>query len=58
MSDPFWLSDTKTAHLQLYFSKPHGMPRVDDRRVLSGFIVINCNGVRWRNAPKVYGPHG
>ncbi|PRY91000.1 transposase [Donghicola tyrosinivorans] len=37
--------------------KSRGKPRVDDRRVLSGIIFINCNGLRWRNAPKAYGPH-
>lgn len=32
------------------------MPRVDDRRVLSGIIFINRNGLRWCDAPKEYGP--
>lgn len=40
-----------------YFPKSHGRPRVDDRRVLSGIIFINRNGLRWRDAPKEYGPH-
>jgi transposase len=38
------------------FSKSHGRPRVDDRRVLSGIIFINRNGLRWCDAPAVYGP--
>lgn len=29
---------------------------VADRRVLSGIIFINRNGLRWRDAPKAYGP--
>ena len=33
------------------------MPRVADRRVLSGIIFINRNGLRWCDAPKEYGPH-
>ncbi|CAM3289844.1 Transposase [Paracoccus nototheniae] len=33
------------------------MPRVDDRRVLSGIIFINRNGLRWRGAPREDGPH-
>jgi transposase len=33
-----------------------GKPRVDDRRVLSGIIFINRNGLRWRDAPEEYGP--
>ncbi|MEO0637800.1 MAG: IS5 family transposase, partial [Pseudomonadota bacterium] len=31
-------------------------PRVDDKRVLSGIIFINRNGLRWRDAPGAYGP--
>ena len=31
-------------------------PRVDDRRVLSGIIFINRNGLRWCDAPREYGP--
>jgi len=40
-----------------FFPKSHGKPRVDDRRVLSGIIFINRNGLRWRDAPREYGPH-
>lgn len=57
MSDLFWLSDAQMARLVPYFPKSHGKPRVDDRRVLSGIIFINRNGLRWRDAPKAYGPH-
>jgi transposase len=37
-------------------SQEHGKPRVDDRRVLSGIIFINRNGLRFCDAPKEYGP--
>ena len=57
MSDLFWLSDAQMARLKPYFPKSHGKPRVDDRRVLSGIIFINRNGLRWRDAPREYGPH-
>ncbi len=40
-----------------YFPKSHDKPQVDDRRVLSGIIFVNRNGLRWRDAPKEYGPH-
>ena len=33
------------------------VPRGNDRRVLSGIIFINRNGLRWRDAPVEYGPH-
>jgi transposase len=57
MSDLFWLSDAQMARLEPYFPKSHGKPSVDDRRVLSGIIFINRNGLRWRDAPKEDGPH-
>jgi transposase len=56
MSDLFWLSEAQMARLAPFFPKSHGKPRVDDRRVLSGIIFINRNGLRWRDAPAEYGP--
>jgi len=53
MSDLFWLMD----RLRPFFPKSHGSPRVDDRRVLSGIIFVNRNGMRWRDALREYGPH-
>ena len=57
MSDLFWLSDKQMARLKPFFPKSHGKPSVDDRRVLSGLIFINRNGLRWRDAHREYGPH-
>lgn len=57
MSDLFLLTDEQMARLRPYFPKSHGKPRVDDRRVLSGIVFVNRNGMRWRDAPKDYGPH-
>ena len=57
MSELFWLSDPQMARLEPFFPKSHGKPRVDDRRVLSGIIFINRNGLRRRDAPAAYGPH-
>lgn len=57
MSNLFWLSDAQMARLEPFFPKSHGRPRVDDRRVLSGIIFIIRNGLRWRDAPREYGPH-
>jgi len=45
------------ARLKPFFPLSHGVPRVEDRRVLSGIIFINRNGLRWRDAPADYGPH-
>jgi len=57
MSGLYWLTDEQVARLETYFSKSHGRPRVDDRRVLSGIIFVNRDGLRWRDAPKDYGPN-
>ncbi len=38
-------------------NKPRGVPRVDDRRVLSGIFFILRSGTPWRNLPKDYGPY-
>lgn len=44
------------ARLEPSFPKSLGRPRVDDRRVVSGIIFVNRNGLRWRDAPREYGP--
>ena len=56
MSNLFWLTEAQMARLEPFFPKSHGRPRVDDRRVLSGIIFINRNGLRWCDAPREYGP--
>lgn len=38
-------------------NKVRGVARVDDRRVINGIIFVIKNGLRWRDAPKEYGPH-
>jgi transposase len=56
MSNLFWLTDEEMARLQPFFPESHGKPHVDNRRVLSGIIFINRNGLRWCDAPIKYGP--
>lgn len=56
MSNLFWLTEAQMDRLRPFFPKSHGRPRVDDRRVLSGIIFINRNGLRWCDAPAAYGP--
>ena len=46
MSNLFWLSDAQMTRLAPFLLKSHGKPRADDRRVLSGIIFINHNGLR------------
>ena len=56
MSDLFLLSEAQLRRIEPYFPLSHGVPRVDDRRVLSGIIFVIRNGLRWRDAPGAYGP--
>ena len=56
MSDLFWLTDEQIPRLPTYFPRSHGKPWADDRRVLGGIIFINLNSLRWRDAPREYGP--
>ena len=58
MPNYFWLSDRQFARLQpLLPTKVRGVPRVDDRRVISGIIHVLQSGCRWRDAPPSYGPY-
>ena len=57
MSDYFYLSESQLDRIKPYFPKSHGIPRVDDRRVLSGIIHVLKRGLQWRDAPEEYGPH-
>ena len=56
MSNLYWLNEDQMALLRPFFPKSRGKPRVDDRRILSGIIFINRNGLRWSDAPAEYGP--
>jgi len=57
MSNLYWLSEHQMVRLRPYPPKSHGMPRVDDRRVLSDIIFTNRNGLRWCETPQKYGPY-
>ncbi|MBT8154331.1 IS5 family transposase [Epibacterium ulvae] len=57
MSNLYWLPEAQMQRLRPFFPKSRGRARVDDRRVLSGIIFINRNGLRWRDPPAAYGPH-
>ncbi len=38
MKELFYLSHEQIARIKCYFPRSHGIPRVDDRRVVSGII--------------------
>ena len=56
MSDLFWLTDKQMRRIEPYFPLSHGVPRVDDQRIVSEIIFMIGNGLRWRDAPAAYGP--
>lgn len=53
MSDLFWLTDAQMACLEPFFPKPHGKPRVDDRRVLK-LKDWRRVATRYDRCPKVF----
>ena len=57
MNDLFLLSEEQMRRIEPYFLLSHGVPRVDDRLVISGIIFVVRNGLRWCDAPRDYGPH-
>lgn len=57
-SDYFWLSQAQFRRLEPLLPRDtRGVPRVDDRRVISGIVHVLRSGCRWKDAPAVYGPH-
>ena len=57
MSDLFLVSESQMARIAPHFPLAHGVPRVDDRRVVSGIVYVIKHGLQWKDAPKDYGPH-
>ena len=56
MSDPIWLSAAPMRRIEPHFPLPLGVPRVDDRRVISGTIFMIRNALRWRDARPTTAP--
>lgn len=50
MEELWMLSEAQMRRIEPHFPLSHGMPRVDDRRVISGIIFVIRNGLRWRDA--------
>jgi len=57
MADLFLLSARQMGRISPHFPLSHGVPRVDDRRVVSGIVYVIRNGLQWKDAPTAYGPH-
>ena len=46
MSDVFLLTTQQLNRIKPYLPVPHGIPRVDDRRVISGIIYMIRYGLQ------------
>ena len=53
----FWLSAEQMRRMQPFFPKVRGRARSNDCKVLSGIIYVKRYGLRWQDAPAVYGPY-
>jgi putative transposase len=42
------------ARISPFFLHSHGMPRVNDKRVINGNIFVIHDGLRWRDVPAGY----
>ena len=40
-----------------FFPRSRGIPRKDDQKIISGIIYVLKFGLRWKDAPKEYGPY-
>jgi transposase len=50
VSGEFWLSEEQWARLKpLLPNKSRGVPRVDDRRVISEIVHVLLSGCRWKD---------
>lgn len=57
MGDLIWLSEAQMRRIEAYFPLSQMVSFIDDRGVISEIVFVIRNGLRWRDAPKEYGPH-
>lgn len=57
MSEVWMLSEAQMRRIEPYFPLSRGIPRVDDRWIVSGIMFVIRNRLRWRDAPVDDGPH-
>ena len=57
MDHPYLPSEAQMRQIELFSPLSHGIPRVDDRRIVSAITFVIKNGLRWRDAPRSYVPH-
>ena len=56
MPDLVLLSVAQMRRIEPFFPRARGLPRVDDRRVISGIVHVLRHGLQWKDAPTGYGP--
>jgi transposase len=54
MSELFLLSGRQMARISTFFPLAQSVPRIVDRRVVSGIVYVIRNGLQWKDAPKGY----
>ena len=52
MSYVFLLSPTQMSKIELFFPRSHGVPRVDDRRIILGIVYVIKHVLQWKDAPR------
>ncbi len=53
--DLFWLTGARIKRVPECSGTSRARAQLDDRRVPSGIVFVNRNGLRWRDAPAAYG---
>ena len=56
MGEVFWLNCRQLAAIEPLLPRLGGKPRVDDRRVISGILHRDREGLRWRTIAAEDGP--
>jgi len=57
MSEMFLLTRQRLNRIKLHCPVSHGIPQVDDVRVISWIISVTRYGLQWKDAPKANGPY-
>ena len=50
MDVSFLLNEAQMRRIEPFFPLSHGIPRFDDRRIISGIVYVIKHGLMWRDA--------
>lgn len=53
MDQPYLLSEAQMRRIEPFFPLSYGIPRVDDRLIVSAIIFVIKNGLRWRGGTRL-----